>query len=218
MANLALQINSKIEVVVKNEIYKSDIQDITESYIAITVPVKNTSYLPLTKGEEVSINYYDGKDKYNFESTVTGRTIDKIFLILLSPPRNIKLVQMRNYVRVAVVQDIAMAKLDKSMQNRREVLESLKFEKALLLDLSGGGIRIKTKQNLREGENVVVSMQLNNEVIPLKATVIRAEKQEDMTSICGLNFIDINEKIRELIIKQVFNVMREQRRKGVKEE
>ena len=45
-------VNGRIEILMDDGIYKSNIQDIDKDYIAISIPVKDGEYLPLRRGNE----------------------------------------------------------------------------------------------------------------------------------------------------------------------
>lgn len=67
-----IAINDKCEVVLDNEIYKSNIQGIEEKYIAISLPVANGTYAIMHKGDMTEIWCYHDNQVYSFTSTVIG--------------------------------------------------------------------------------------------------------------------------------------------------
>jgi len=223
MVDMKLKINGRIEVIdYDSDVnYKSNIQDITEDGILITIPMKEGKYLPLNKSERVSIIYYEEKEVYQFEVDVLGRTIDVIPVILLSKPQNVRLIQRRNYVRVLILKVIKCLNIDRELLAKDVsrivgTTSSHKFKEATLLDLSGGGMRIKTELKLQLNDGLIISLPLIEEEITIKAKVVRCDEQQDNLRAYGLKFLDLEEKDRDKIIKYIFHIMREQRKKGLK--
>lgn len=223
MIEMELKINGRIEVLDEDGItyLKSNIQDITDEGIYITIPMKEGKYLPLNIGQSVSIIYYRDQDVYQFDGDVIGRTVNVIPMIILSQPRNIRVIQRRNYVRVLVINTVKYLKIDRELAEKDiprilNIVDSNNFKQATVLDLSGGGMRFKTDTKLKLNDYLLISLSLINEEIMVKTKIVRCEMQPDKTYICGLTFLDLGELTREKIIKYIFHVMREQRKKGLK--
>ena len=221
MTDMELKINSRIEIIDFHGgiNYKSNIQDMTEVGMSITIPVKEGKYLPLNTGEKVSIIYYGDKEVYQFEAEVLGRAIDVIPVINISKPQNPRVVQRRNYVRVLMLKNIKFMSIDKELAEKEtskitKVIDKSQFKKAILLDLSGGGMRIKTEEKLQLSEFIMIAIELIEEEIMIKSRVVRCDLQPDNTNAYGLKFLELGEKDRDKIIKYIFQVMREQRKKG----
>jgi len=221
MTDMELKINSRIEIIDFHGgiNYKSNIQDMTEVGMSITIPVKEGKYLPLNTGEKVSIIYYGDKEVYQFEAEVLGRAIDVIPVINISKPQNPRVVQRRNYVRVLMLKNLKFISIDKELADKEtskitKVIDKSQFKKAILLDLSGGGMRIKTEEKLQLSEFIMIAIELIEEEIMIKSRVVRCDLQPDNTNAYGLKFLELGEKDRDKIIKYIFQVMREQRKKG----
>ena len=161
--------------------------------------------------------YYCGKALYKFECEVIGRKVDRIPIIILGLPQNTRVIQRRDFVRVPVIDKIKLYKIDKAFENK-DIEDLVKLENvaidSLTLDISGGGMRIKCKFELSYNDILMVSLPLLTENFMVKAKVVRIENKEDNTNIYGLCFFDLNEKLRDKIIKCIFQIMREQRKKG----
>lgn len=217
MAELDLKINSRIEVILKDGEYKCNVQDLTDKYIAITIPMKDRKYYPLDRGTMVSMLHYCGSVLYKFECEVIGRKVDRIPIIILGLPQNIREIQRRNFVRVSVIENIKCYLIDKALIDKKvEDLLKLKNEtiESISLDISGGGMRIKCKLKLKYDDILLVSLPLTTENLLVKAKIVRIENQEDNINIYGLWFINLDEKLRDKIIKGIFQIMRERRKKG----
>jgi Predicted glycosyltransferase len=216
-------INSKLEIEYNDDSYKSNIQDITDEYLGISIPVSDGKYLPLARGEKVRAIYYYGKDIYRFDTVVIGRKIEKILIIMLKKPEKVTMVQRRNFARVPLMINVCCALIcnEKNIYNIGD--NQIEFFDAYSLDISGGGMRVaidrKYENKIQRGNMLMVTIPLGNENITIQGKIVRVENdRKNPKIICGLNFMDLDRKVREIIIKMVFNTMRDQMKKGAREE
>ncbi|MBC2580672.1 flagellar brake protein [Clostridium sp. DJ247] len=218
---MVFEVNKKIEIELEHGVYKSVIQDVNDDYIGISIPVNNGQYLPLKKGESVRATYYFGNDVYKFSTVVIGRKIEKILLIMLKIPDKVNKMQRRGFVRVPLMLNVYCATVfqDKNIQNINN--NQIEFFDAYSLDISGGGMRLavdrsfETKVNY--GDILLVTISLPQENLTIRGKIVRIENDKNIPKfICGLSFIDLDQKSRETIIGLVFATMREQMKKGAK--
>lgn len=210
MAKLDITINSMVGILWEENIYKSTVQDITENEILISIPVSDGSYLTLKDGDEIEQIFYDDKGNvFAYKTNVLGRYVEKgIPFYRLSKPYDIKKIQRRDYVRVNIAQIINYIR---ETDLEKDIKGEERYENALLLDLSGGGMRIKVKEKLSLKDSIILNLTYENEEIVVKGKVIRIEKTDDKRYIYGVIFMDIDNLTREKIIKTVFTIMRKQR-------
>jgi c-di-GMP-binding flagellar brake protein YcgR len=205
--DLTFKINNKVEISWNDGYYKSNIENIDDGHIAISIPIKDGQYIPLRVGEQVEVIYYYTKNIYKFYTHVVNRKIDRIPIIILEYPKEIFKVQRRRFVRVPIVCSIEYSKFGNNSGN--------KTLKAIMVDLSGGGMRIKLSEEVNLGDKLNVYMPLGEGQLNVKGEVVRLEKEEDSKrNICGISFIDLDERTREKLIKFIFQIMRDQMRKG----
>ncbi|MGL5353957.1 MAG: flagellar brake protein [Clostridium sp.] len=207
---LDVGINSKLEIKWGEEIYKSVVQDSNNKNLLISIPVIDSVYLVLKTGEEIELVYYDKRaNVYNFKCRVINRiTENKIPFYSISLPYDVVRIQRRNFVRVETVQLIKdISKCEQELNN--EI--NNKLNNAILLDLSGGGMKIKLREQLNENDLIVANIISDNDVLPIKGEIVRVDKTEDKRYIYGVSFCDLNNMTREKIIRTVFKIMRKQR-------
>ena len=207
-------IGSKIEILWFDGIYKSRIEDINDDKIYISLPVNDGIYLTLSKSDMVEVVYFYDNEIYKFITRVHGRKFDVVPLIVLTYPEEIFEVQRRNYYRVPCVLDMKIYKLKeniKSLDNFKITDEN--FSKALMIDISGGGIKFKTRTSLKAGDFVYLKFSLDEAEVNIKGRIVRAVREEDDYYTCGVSFSDVDSKLSEAIIKFIFYKMREQRKK-----
>lgn len=202
-----LQINSRIDVIYKEDAYVSNVQDIDSENFAISIPVREGMYLPLSLGESVEIIFYSEGEAYKFKTKVTGRKIDKIYVILLKYTSNFTKIQRRNYVRMETLIDINCTLTESN--------NKIEFFNALAIDISGGGLRLVTNRPLSIGNKLIMNIQLKEDNLVLKGKVVRHELNLDKKHVCGIIFEDMLNEHREKIIRYTFELMREQRKKSI---
>lgn len=214
-----LNINGRLDVYWDDAIYKSTVQDVSDDYFAMSIPMFEGRYLPLERGEKVEIIYYDNLVLYKFIGLVTSRKIDNnVPQLILQFPDKVQRIQRRNYVRVDLIEYINYCKFidDKKVEDIYYEDDKNLF-KAILLDVSGGGIKLKIKEKVKEGEILLIQLPTSEGILKLKGRVVRVAKDDDDRNLCGICFIEMDSKTRERIIRYVFDIMRKQRNAALKE-
>lgn len=211
-----LKVNLNVNVEYNDENYSSNIQNINlkKKYIEISIPIKNGKYVPLHRGEEVYITFFDEDNLYRFLGSVIGNRKDTIPLIVIKYPDNIHKIQRRKFVRVKKLKEIKYIKLNSNISNYGFEFFSNNKEKiknAYTIDISGGGCRINANEKLEYGDIILVCMDLSNAKVLIKSKVVRIDENNNY----GIEFIDIEENVREKIIMYLFKIMREMRRKSI---
>nr|WP_272507362.1 flagellar brake domain-containing protein [Clostridium aestuarii] len=212
------KINNKIDIIYNNEFYNCDIQDIKSGYLAISIPIKETQYLPLRKDEKIDVLYYDETCIYEFSSVVVKREQANIPLLWIKIPKKFKKIQRRKFVRVSVLFNGKYAVIEKKMTINKQTISEMKFFDAVILDLSGGGTKLRIKANIKSGDSILVVLPMKKGAMIVKGKVIRAVKDELKNSICGIKFIELSMNEQDRIVQFVFSIMREQMKKGLKED
>lgn len=212
MKKFSIQLNNRLEIIWGEKIYKSIVQDVSDNFFTISIPMIEQEYLPIELGTTISIVHYDDKGNlFQYQSTVIRRVIEQnLPQLIMSQPVNIKKVQRRNFVRVNLLQVIHYDKIKLINADKLSTVDKLN-KKAILLDLSGGGMRIKVKEELQKGDKIAAKIVYEDNEYTVKGEVVRVNLTADRHRECGIIFSYINEITRENIIKIVFDVMRKQR-------
>jgi c-di-GMP-binding flagellar brake protein YcgR len=205
-----LKVNDRIEIVANEKAYKSLILDVEDEFLRINVPVYDGDYLVLHTGEEIEINsYLDESRCYNFFCTVLSRGKEgNIIYYRLSTPFNVAKIQRRNFFRVELVQEIQFKKITNIDEDD---IDSIPYQKGLMVDVSAGGLRLKTKEDLRKGDIILVDLKLPKIEFELRCEFVRSVIADDKEKLCGLRFVDIMPTQVEIIIKELFQIVRKQR-------
>ncbi|HEY8890014.1 MAG TPA: flagellar brake domain-containing protein [Clostridium sp.] len=214
MIKVDFKLNKKLEILVEEKYFNSNIQDITGEYIAISIPSSSGQYIPLSKGTIIDVIYYEKDHLYKFKSVVIGRKFENIPILLISLPREINKIQRRKDVRVPVLSTGKYINLKNAPKTSPATIDQSEYNKALLLDLSGGGMRIKVAEEIKVNDFVLVSLIIKKEEVLIVGQTKRVQKDDDGRFICGLSFEFLDNLTRERIIKFIFQLMREQMRKN----
>ena len=208
-----MYVNQQIEIEVKLGPYKGSYQSkiaaVEDNQIKILPPYNDGGIVPLRSGREINI-LYTGKDAaYKFKTRVIDRIKENIPLLIIEPPEQIVRIQRRDFFRLDVKIDVKYRKLDEE----RKPLEEYIATKTC--DLSGGGARIVLESDLEEEDIVELLIDIDEiKNIPLRCKV-RETYNLPNGKAAGLEFIEINRKVRDLIIGWLFDYQRELRKKGL---
>lgn len=220
MPSLPIKVNDICEIVVEKEVFKSNIQDITEEYIAISLPVANGSYASLTRNDNIEVIFYYEQNVYAFFAKVIGRKKENnIRMIMLSIPdeNDIRKIQRRKNFRIELFQEVKYKVIQESSLNQLFIDNAIKhldeFFKAIMMDLSGGGARILIEEKISEGQCALIYLPLKDKEIIVSAICIRCIKNNTGNYLCGFKFKDISSRQREDIISYTFDIMRERMKK-----
>lgn len=210
MNNFDLKVNDQIEVIVNDKSYKSLIIDVDSDWIKINLPVNNEDYLMLSAGDIIEVNTYLNNGKcYNFNAKIIcdGSEVNSDYY-KLSEPYNVKRIERRDFFRVGVLEPVYYKNIS-GINEKNHV--NLPYISALMLDLSGGGIKIKVKEDVKLDDSFLVKIIINKQDLVLRGQVVCVENVADRENLCGVKFIDITEAQSDKIICEVFKIIRKQR-------
>lgn len=213
MIKVDFKLNKKLEILVDEKYFNSNVQDVTEAYIAISIPTNAGEYLPLAKGAIIEVIYYEEENIYKFASTIIGRKFENIPILLIAKPKEIKKIQRRKYVRVPLIQTAKYINFKNDPKTNLSKIDVKKYLKAVLVDLSGGGMRVKISEEIKSNDFLLVSLTVNEEDVLIVGQTKRIVKDDDGRFICGLSFESLDNAVREQLIRYIFQLMRNQMKK-----
>ncbi|GCD08957.1 flagellar brake protein [Clostridium tagluense] len=213
MTKVDFAINKKVEILVDERYYNTNIQDLTEEYIAISVPLSAGQYVPLSRGDIIDVIYYEDENLYKFKSSVIGRKIENIPILLISKPLEIEKIQRRKYVRISLINTAKYKNLKNQPKISPKAIDESEYLKASIVDLSGGGMKVRVSEEIVKNDFILVNLTVNNEEIHIVGQAKRIQKDDEGRFVCGLSFEFLDNLTRERIIKYIFQLMREQMKK-----
>lgn len=213
---LFLKVGTKIDIFKKENrknLYPSQVLEIIEpDELVIRGPMKKTQLVLLHKGEEIEILYYvENKGRFIFTAKVISRELNKMYTLRIKKISEIRKIQLRNYYRLPVTLEIE--KIFPVINDDNKVF----IEKCEAKDISGGGLKLYCNYQHVVGDEVYLKFKLENKLIDAKAKVVRIEEIENLNyKYCiGITFVDIEEQIRDFIVKYIFEQQRILRFKGL---
>lgn len=213
-----LRINERVEFKVDDDIYKSNIQDIiSESSIAISIPISGTkSYLPHI-GESVTFYVFSKDAYYKYKGTLSSRFIEGgLRLLIIDNLKDLGKIQRRENYRLPISLDVFYTPISeeiaiKGLENNLVKTQVEKFNSTRCIDLSAGGIKIFTKEQIQNEDYILMKLSLSpNEDIIVISKVVRVEKDFEIKQYkVGCKFQDLNNVDREKIARFIFEKQRE---------
>ncbi|MGP1410477.1 MAG: flagellar brake protein [Peptoanaerobacter stomatis] len=199
----------KTKITGEMEEYASKIVGIEENDIfLLETPIKQTQLVLLINGSVVNMIYmHENLGMYSVDLEVVEKIRDdnNIPLVRAKKVSDIRKIQRRNFFRLLTSMDIAVRKIN------GVVLENTKT-----VDISGGGIRLLSKQDFEINDIVRLDFQLESKEFSVDAKVVKIDYTDVRgTKEVSLQFIDILEKDRNEIIRFIFDKQREGIKKGM---
>lgn len=195
-----LSIGNGISLIIQGVQYKSVIQEIVdEKTFFISHVLKKGYQLHHEPDEIVEIAFNRPEGIYSFEARFIKMTVlDNLFLLKFTAVSDIKKHQRRDYYRMP-------ANLTAVITYANEE-EELIF-KTSTIDISAGGVRIQSHVDIPENTIINVNIEFNKSFyLDLKSKIIWTYKPDDKDDkkIIGIQFIEINEKAKQKIIRYIF--------------
>lgn len=225
MDDIKFEINKKIEFIFENgDTGISLIQDVKEDFILVTVPMKGNKKQLVHIGDKIEGRYYKKDKVYLFTFEALGRIVDNIPLIKMDIPRDYKIIQRRNYVRLPIsipykyIEDHET--LHKEIKNKElkdiDTLLKNRWEKVTTIDISGGGIKACVKKPIKVGTKIYMKLRTEELYIGAWGRVVRCVPSITNGIVnyhLGIEFIDIPQKNQEELIRFIFTKLREQQKR-----
>lgn len=204
-------IGMKVQLQIKdgkedNQFFPSKIEDVDGKDLTVGMPIKSNYVYFVPLHESVYV-YFSRKDSfYCMECKVIKRKYEPIPVLTLRPLKPPYKYQRRNFFRIAITLDIEVIK------QTDEVL------KGKTKDISGSGALLALPQELKKGEVVKLSIYIKGKPLKLKAKVVRCYKDDTRhfnPYYVAVQFIEIDEKIQDEIVKFTLEEQRKLRKKGI---
>ena len=150
----------------------------------------------------------DGKC-FNYYCNVISKGKDNnVIYYKLTLPYDVRRMQRRNFFRVNLLEEVTY----KNITNKTEKeIEELPYKSGIMIDLSGGGLKVRTKEKLKGNDIIVMRIKMTGIEVKLKGQIVRIETSIDNNFLYGVKFLDITEMESDRIIRELFEIMRKQR-------
>jgi c-di-GMP-binding flagellar brake protein YcgR len=196
--------------------YRTRIEDTEGDILILGVPYTEQGFVPVRPGEKIEVVFVMGEGPYKFEEKILSLQVDTLPTFTVPWPRKAKRIQRRFFVRLAYFKDIQYQVVDEGKKLGEQ-------QGAQTLNLSGGGILMQIAQPLTKGEKILVHLEVDAKMIQIPSVVKRVEEVEftlrggdrKKRYRVSVQFEEISERIRDKIVRQVFDIQRDLRRKGL---
>ena len=197
--------NIVVEVLDKEQSFRSIIGEIRIDELLIGLPMDNSSKWILPNGTKLAVTYFTGDNQYKFPTEIIGRTMENIPLYILKKPREkeITRIQRRNNFRVSTQIPI--------------ILDDKEY---FTLNISAGGTlfacpassRFQEGQELAGVLHIPTSQNNQTEPVTFKGRVKRIKllETQEIKNI-GLEFLEIDQRQENKLMKYCFDIQRKNR-------
>lgn len=238
-----LQIGNKIDICAldKSEARRNDngkipiltshLEDVEENgELVIQMPVYKGKIILLSLGARYEMMFYTRRGLYRGVCQVTDRyKEDNLFMVRVVLKSGLNKFQRREYFRLECILGMQAYELEReealkldgaALEERVKDPEVIMTEEnAVIVDISGGGIRFITEKKHEEGDCLVVRTALKNEnidqmllivvsIVSCRQAAANMERYETRAE-----FLHLGSKLRETIIKYIFDEDRKIRKK-----
>lgn len=211
-------IGDKIDIIREeskaNKFYPSQILDIIgENTFIISGPIHKKNIVILHKDEIVEIGYLvKNKGMYIFDAKILKRDYSQIYKLEIEKVSEIRKFQKRTYYRFETSIPIIKKQIIKKEDGDEIIVENCRTK-----DISGSGLKLFSNLEHSIGDKILCQFCINDEFIKVESEIVRVEDIDtfDFRYALGVNFIDITERDRDIIIKFIFEEERLLREKGM---
>lgn len=214
-----LVVNQKITLVVLEGdnagSYPSRIEDVGSDAVVVAAPTNEGSVLELSEGDQLQIQVFRMDAMYSFGSVVEAVIMYPFPMLQLALPAEIERHQRRRYARVDAALPARYRRTGKGADSR------LVPYRGTATNVSGGGVLIVTRHfgpGVEEGSHVEVELELPEGKVYAAGIVVRASakgKENEVYLKIAVEFTDIDERERDMLVKYVLQRQLELRRKGL---
>jgi c-di-GMP-binding flagellar brake protein YcgR len=220
-----IELNGKIQVIGEDCILTEGmVVDKSENFVDFSIPADDRHFKLFREGEQVQAQVFSKNKGLLFSGYISKRLSREIPTYRISTLSGFEIIQRRENVRVpctAVLEyssDSELLELASKMENAQQVMERIKgiMKQAFMIDISAGGIKFSCHENLQEGQQILFLISICEKMFVIPGNVVHKHLTIDPSHIkyfYGIQFKELSEATKELIVKHVFRIMRMQTRK-----
>lgn len=218
---------------IAEKMYKSSVYDvISDEVVQITMPMDRSRIILFDAGMRFSMIFYTKRGLYSGEGIVQNRFKDGVnYVLTIQAKSSLKKFQRREFFRINKIIDLNYFRISDEVAALPTTEELFvvthnpenNYEKnaGTILDISGGGIRFSTTEQLEKDSCVLSEFELENErydnTFYLVTQIIESKPvQGDSRHYMNrAKFLLKNLKDREAIVRYIFEEERQMRKKEI---
>lgn len=214
----------------RKKVYVSQIYEVVdETRVKVGMPIENGHIVALSPNTRLDACFYTAKGLYHGRVVVVERMREhNIYVMVVELQYELKKFQRRQYYRLNCTMDL----LHRPMEEEEQELFINKgmapddsnivgFKNGIALDFSGGGIRFISQEKYNKEDLIVIRLKISYDdeykiysVVSRVISSIPAKNGRENIEH-RVEFVDLDSKIREEIIRYIFREERKQRQKSL---
>ncbi len=207
------------------KVYTTKVYDVlSDDRLEVIMPMEKTKLILLPIDGEYDLCFYTAQGLYQCFARIIDRyKSNNVYVLVFELTSNLRKHQRRDYYRFSCVLDMKTRELKQEEVQAIEahhamLVPGLPLRRSLIVDISGGGIRFISDHPYEQGSLVYCTYQLINDGIAKDyETVGKVLSVREVANRPGeyehrVQYVDLNNDVREEIIKFIFDEERRLRR------
>ena len=213
-------------------VYKSQVLDVLENgNLEIAMPIEAGRMVLLPLGIRYEFVFYSAGSLYRGLGLIVERyKRDNLYMLVVELKSHLEKFQRREYYRynctlnfgyfVLNEEQIKMTSADEILSDLMDVDFKEKRRAGVIVDISGGGMKFRSEDELKAGDQILVMLRLTSDKsdrqFQIRSNVIdcvKVKTTKDILYESRIKFIIEDNRIREEIIRYIFEEERRIRQK-----
>ncbi|MFP4460876.1 MAG: flagellar brake protein [Thermotogota bacterium] len=211
-------------------VYKSSIfeLDFRKRVMTIGMPSYKGQFVPIPAGVNAYVKVFDRSSMYVFMSKVISYEKNKegFLITYMTIPDQARKIQRRQFVRIPFFQKGSFAlepyppkpKLTDLKDQVPDQKKEIEIEEYYFItkDLSANGLQIVTKPRLEAGKKIYLNLEVGGgiELDNQESKIVRKDMSIDTSNnIYGVQFLSMSKSKEDKMVKYIFHLQQERRKK-----
>ena len=225
---------------VRGKNYKSQVLDVMNNgNIEISMPIEKGKLVLLPLGVRYEFIFYSMGSLYRGIGQIKERyKRENVYMLQIELKSQLEKFQRREYYRFSCIMDITYYQLTKEeaeaesanaifVQLQQEEDAKKREKKGRIIDISGGGMKFRAAEEIKPEEKFLLSLHLKSDKIDKQhyilgeiiSCILREQPQQtEYKYEMRVKFLIEDDRVREEIIRYIFEEERKTRQKGKKVE
>lgn len=240
MLSKILKLGDKIELTrvqpaqsdasIRKKVYVSQIYEVLdETRVKVGMPIENGHIVALAPNTRLDACFYTAKGLYHGRVVVVERMREhNIYVMVIELQYELKKFQRRQYYRLNCTMDLLHRPMEEAEMElfvnkgiAPDDQNIVGFKNGIALDFSGGGIRFVSQERYNKEDLIVIRLKISYDdeykiysiVSRIISSIPAKNGRENIEN--RVEFVDLDSKVREEIIRYIFREERKQRQKSL---
>ena len=209
------------------KLYYSTVHEIlSEDTMEITMPIEQTKLILLPVDGEYDLVFYGQTGLYQCFARIIDRyKSNNVYLLVVEMTSNLRKYQRRDYYRFSCALEMGARNLEEEElqameeSSQYDLQPGLPLKRSVIVDISGGGLRFMSNQRYEPDSLLYCSYDLVKEgqrkkyEMVCKVLMVKELENRPGTYEHRVKYVNVEENVREEIIKFIFEEERKSRKK-----